>query len=637
MFTKYSVFRLLVALFIILMISSTASASPLKAPNGTGFTYQGKLIDGGVPANGAYDLQFKLYDALSGGAQVGSTLTQSSVTVTNGLFTVQLDFGNVFNGTALYLEIGVALGGSGGPYTTLTPRQPLSPTPYALFASNTSLFNGLNAASFALASHTHWGQTWTGTGTGLTLSGGSTGISGSGTSIGVHGSSIGTFGVGVSGTGSVSGTGVSGTGGTGVYGSGSTGVYGTGTGTNSTGISGTGSTGVSGIGSNYGVYGDGVATNSTGVFGMTAYLNSYGVSGTNTSGSGTGVYGTGNTGVSGNGTSIGVYGNSSSNYGVYGDGSIGVRGSGTTYGVYGQVDLTAGTGVRGYASATSGTTYGMYGQSDSIAGKGVYGEASATSGNTSGVYGQVDSTAGKGVYGYAIATSGTTSGVYGQVDSTDGSGVRGYASATSGSPYGVYGQSASTLGGAGVYGLGFIGVAGNGTGTNSTGVSGISGSGGTGIYGHGGAYAGYFAGNVEVVGDVNVYGAFYVHGSPKSAVVDTKDYGTRTLYAVESPENWFQDFGTGQLTNGSAIITIDPVFAETVNLATDYHVFFTPMGDCALYITDKTPTSFTVKALGGQTCSIAFDYNIVAKRLGYETLRLAVADTSSPAAGTPNK
>jgi N-acetylneuraminic acid mutarotase len=152
MFTKYSVLRLFVALFIILMISSTASASPQLAPNGTGFTYQGKLIDGGVPANGTYDLQFKLFDAPSSGAQVGGTLTQLGVTVTNGLFTVQLDFGAVFNGTALYLEIGVAPGGSSGPYTTLTPRQPLSPTPYALFAANSAMaansdkLDGLHAA-----------------------------------------------------------------------------------------------------------------------------------------------------------------------------------------------------------------------------------------------------------------------------------------------------------------------------------------------------------------------------------------------------------------------------------------------------------------------------------------------------------
>ncbi|HET9493722.1 MAG TPA: hypothetical protein VFR15_05785, partial [Chloroflexia bacterium] len=64
-----------------------------QAPVGTGFTYQGSLKNGGNPANGQFDFQFKLYDALSGGGQVGSTLTVGNQTVTGGLFTVQLDFG----------------------------------------------------------------------------------------------------------------------------------------------------------------------------------------------------------------------------------------------------------------------------------------------------------------------------------------------------------------------------------------------------------------------------------------------------------------------------------------------------------------------------------------------------------------
>jgi hypothetical protein len=113
-------------------------------------------------------------------------------------------------------------------------------------------------------------------------------------------------------------------------------------------------------------------------------------------------------------------------------------------------------------------------------------------------------------------------------------------------------------------------------------------------------------------------------------VVKTQDYGTRTLYAVESPEVWFEDFGTGQLTNGEAVISLDPIFAETVNLAVDYHVFLTPLGDCALYVKEKSPTSFTVRAMGGQTCSIPFDYRIVAKRLGYEDVRLAEVTDTEP-------
>ena len=111
----------------------------------------------------------------------------------------------------------------------------------------------------------------------------------------------------------------------------------------------------------------------------------------------------------------------------------------------------------------------------------------------------------------------------------------------------------------------------------------------------------------------------------KSAAVTTSDYGTRKLYAIESPQNWFEDFGSAQLVDGAVTVAIEPVFAQTVNLSDEYHVFLTPLGDCLLYVSEKTSQGFTVKAMGGGTCSIAFDYCIVAKRLGYESLRLEPA------------
>jgi hypothetical protein len=117
----------------------------------------------------------------------------------------------------------------------------------------------------------------------------------------------------------------------------------------------------------------------------------------------------------------------------------------------------------------------------------------------------------------------------------------------------------------------------------------------------------------------------------KSAVVTTPSYGQRKLYAVESPEVWFEDFGTAQLTDGLATVMIEPVFAQTVNLS-EYHVFLTPLGDCPLYVAEKTPAAFTVKAMGGQACRITFDYRIVARRLGYESVRLETA-TSAEAGG----
>ena len=113
----------------------------------------------------------------------------------------------------------------------------------------------------------------------------------------------------------------------------------------------------------------------------------------------------------------------------------------------------------------------------------------------------------------------------------------------------------------------------------------------------------------------------------KSAVVETESYGPRLMYALESTGVWFEDFGTGSLLDGVAVVQIEPVFAETVNLDTDYQVFLTPLGDCGgLYVAAKTPTSFEVRELGGGNASVSFDYRIVAKRLGYEELRLEEVD-----------
>lgn len=104
----------------------------------TAFNYQGSLKNNGVDANGSYDFEFALYDAATGGTQLGSTNTRSPVTVTNGVFAVSLDFGSQFPGAARFLEVRVRQTG-GGAFTPLTPRQPMTATPYAI--------RSLNAAS----------------------------------------------------------------------------------------------------------------------------------------------------------------------------------------------------------------------------------------------------------------------------------------------------------------------------------------------------------------------------------------------------------------------------------------------------------------------------------------------------------
>ena len=104
-------------------------AGELRATVGTSFTYQGQLENGSAPANGWYLLRFRLYDSETDGTWVGPE-NLHDLAVTNGTFTAVLNFGEVWDGTALWLEI--AVGDGTGGFTTLSPRQPLKAAPYAL-------------------------------------------------------------------------------------------------------------------------------------------------------------------------------------------------------------------------------------------------------------------------------------------------------------------------------------------------------------------------------------------------------------------------------------------------------------------------------------------------------------------------
>ena len=119
-----------------ILLLATLNAPLLNGfAQGTAFTYQGRLNDGANGANGTYNVRFAIYDALTVGTQQGSLFTNAATAVSNGLFTVTLDFGNQFPGAQRWLEIGVRTNGNGA-FTTLAPRQPLTPTPYAVFAAN---------------------------------------------------------------------------------------------------------------------------------------------------------------------------------------------------------------------------------------------------------------------------------------------------------------------------------------------------------------------------------------------------------------------------------------------------------------------------------------------------------------------
>lgn len=103
---------------------------------GTAFTYQGRLESNNSPADGTYNLVFTLFSANSGGTALAPAATNNDVIVSNGLFTVTIDFGlSPWNGGTNWLQIGVETNGAGS-FTTLVPRQELTPSPYAIFAES---------------------------------------------------------------------------------------------------------------------------------------------------------------------------------------------------------------------------------------------------------------------------------------------------------------------------------------------------------------------------------------------------------------------------------------------------------------------------------------------------------------------
>ena len=122
---------IMTTLLVVIFAAVTAMAQT------TTFTYQGRFTDGGTAANGIYDMQFKLFDSPTVGAgnQIGTTITNPSVTMSDGVFTVQLDFGAAaFPGADRYVEIGVRSSGSSSAYTVLSPRQQLTSSVYAIKA-----------------------------------------------------------------------------------------------------------------------------------------------------------------------------------------------------------------------------------------------------------------------------------------------------------------------------------------------------------------------------------------------------------------------------------------------------------------------------------------------------------------------
>jgi hypothetical protein len=125
-------------LLLVILANALGAATRIHAQGTSAISYHGQLSDNGQPARGCYDLTFTVYDYPVVGTAVGRSWTNAATVVTNGTFDVMLDFGAaVFTGPARWLELGVRTNG-GTDFTVLTPRQAVTPIPYALTASNLS-------------------------------------------------------------------------------------------------------------------------------------------------------------------------------------------------------------------------------------------------------------------------------------------------------------------------------------------------------------------------------------------------------------------------------------------------------------------------------------------------------------------
>jgi hypothetical protein len=442
------------ALLAAALCTSIHCSAPASAQSGTAFTYQGELMESGVPADGSYSMSFKLFDAIIGGSQVGSTVNVAAQTVADGIFSRELDFGVQDMGNSAYW-IEIVVEGN-----ALLPRVAMTGAPFSVqtrgFFVDDENRVGVNMNAPSAQTQMHVRST-TGDNFGVLVD-----------SFGVLGSQIGLH------------TGTSG------YASLAKNSY---------------------FSSGWRRFSDG-----QGAFlqeidpGGNVYFN-VAPSGENLIGWNNAMYLKASNGYVGMGTTSpsaklnvkstvgdGLVAETSGNIGkaVYG---FSTAPTGASSGVFGHVKSNGGRGVYGLADSSTGLNYGVYGWTSSNQGRGVYGNAQSGSGTTYGVYGRVVSPNGFAGYfqggmnyfegnvgigvnpvsavalnmstssergiscttssssnnavavlGITTATSAGSTGVLGESASSSGIGVTGFASSQSGTTYAVLGWASSSSG-----------------------------------------------------------------------------------------------------------------------------------------------------------------------------------------------
>jgi hypothetical protein len=344
--SRRTAFILSLSLTLMAPVAAPLAPAAMAVPAGSAFTYQGRIDKSGSPANGAYNLQFMLWDDLAAGAQVGATQTVNGVAVANGLFTVSLDFGSAaFDGNARWLQIAVQGPGDLG-FTALAPRQAITAAPYAIRA-----LTGGGGGGFSLP---FTGSTSTPSGSAFEVE------------------NTGTNGYGITARGQSWGGWFQSTGSTGGYGM----------------IAYGGTNGAWASGTDVGVYGESFTGFGTeGFYGFGVFIPT---------GDKAGVYGHTS---SSNAISAGVRGRASVSRGVEGISATGPGVYGTSnssWGVYGTTSGSGAAGVHGYASGAGIGVLGISQGNDGIV-------ASSNAAGKSGIWGNSTSPSG---YGGAFSNSG---------------------------------------------------------------------------------------------------------------------------------------------------------------------------------------------------------------------------------------
>jgi hypothetical protein len=355
------------------------------------------------------------------------------------------------------------------------------------------------------------------------------------------------------------------------------------------------------------IFGSVTNSSGTGVLGQAAGTNGIGVSGTaNNTSSGARAVGVLGYSASPNGFGLYAYETGNLGIGVYGRWQSGSAFSGgSEIGVWG--DSSNGNGVFG----SSDNNNGVFGISTSANG------AAGESHSLAGVYGASDLYL--GVYGISNFSS-SVGGVEGIYSSNSGTGS-GFTT------FGVWGDTGVSGG------FGVVGTADDGNSlwgkNNSVNHETLYAENDSGFSGGKTPYAARFAGPgastyCYIPRDTNDNGTGdLVCTGSKSAAVPVDGNRMVRLYAVEAADNWFEDAGSGRLSNGVAIVRFDPAFSQTINPNVEYHVFLTPKGVCAgLYVSDERADGFEVREQPGGHSNIAFDYRIMARRKGFESVRM---------------